>query len=317
MIYTKQIEEKYWNSTKQYLVYNCNKYCRIKTQENILYILWDRLEDNVITHLTIFKPDTIEVYRSKKNIDGRRKHYFHFNYKLKKMYDLSCGTAIGKEYFIKDGEPCGNILSKYDYENKNDLGFIQVIKINGYYEIKQKNVSKLETTIKDDLPCDYDGEIEEMTLLKELIRVPNSEETNNFPNISFYSINDDCIFIIWQCFAKELSYDKSMIYNLTKNEWVAQIEINTNKQRRLSIHTEINNETNGYYFKANTIDCDGEIINYTTSIPWNIERLLWIAISKENINNNNNNICYLSMLPKDIIKLIIQFINTYDYYGLQ
>ena len=54
-------------------------------------------------------------------------------------------------------------------------------------------------------------------------------------------------------------------------------------------------------------------INYTLlqnngSLEWKIHRLLWMGYLK----NVNNETCYLSKVPKDIIKYIIKFFRIFD-----
>ena len=47
-----------------------------------------------------------------------------------------------------------------------------------------------------------------------------------------------------------------------------------------------------------------QLYHYSRKIKWNKERQLWIALQK----NSNNNKCYLSRIPNDVLVYIIKFL---------
>ena len=49
--------------------------------------------------------------------------------------------------------------------------------------------------------------------------------------------------------------------------------------------------------------CSFELIK--NGIPWKIERIIWIAFYK----NNTNRKCLLKLLPKDIVKVIVDLLS--------
>ena len=54
-------------------------------------------------------------------------------------------------------------------------------------------------------------------------------------------------------------------------------------------------------------------LRLTTQMDWKIERLIWIAYIKHNYNKNdkNANVCHLARLSKDVVKLVLSFLEPH------
>jgi hypothetical protein len=100
-------------------------------------------------------------------------------------------------------------------------------------------------------------------------------------------------------------------YNLSNSMLIYKIEyIGLNIYSNLPVGIELYRKNKLLFYIKNEDNITGirDFLNINIlhfKVEWKIQRLFWIAF----IKNNDNNICYISKLPKEIIHYIIKIIS--------